>query len=201
MHPCPTCVYMHIHRLIFLCAPQSKHHRDFSICLPALNVYVCIHVHGLIFSCAPQSKHNRDVSIYLPAVSYVYVYSYTDSFFRVHLSLNTTEMSAYASLPYTATLAELLTDSSDARNPGVLQWVAVWCSVVQYVAVCCSVLQCCVVWCNVVQCIVVWCNVVQCIAVSCSVLQCVDCSRTPLMPRCVADCVTACCSVLQSVDS
>jgi len=187
---------MHIHRLIFLCAPQSKHHRDFSICLPALNVYVCIHVHGLIFSCAPQSKHNRDVSIYLPAVSYVYVYSYTDSFFRVHLSLNTTEMSAYASLPYTATLAELLTDSSDARNPGVLQWVAVWCSVLQYVAVCCSVLQCCVVWCNVVQCIVVWCSALQCLAVCCSVLTVHVHRSCPGVLQIVLPRVAVCCRVL-----
>ena len=81
----------------------------------------------------------------------MYVYTYTYSYFRVHLSLNTTEMSAYASLPYTATLAELLTDTSDARNPGVLQCGAAWCSVVQCVAVYRSVLQCVAVCCIVVS--------------------------------------------------
>jgi len=50
---------------------------------------------------------------------------------------------------------------------GVLQCVAVCCSVLQCVAlsVCCSVLQCLAVCCIV--------SVLQCVAVCCSVLQCV----------------------------
>ena len=47
---------------------------------------------------------------------------------------------------------------------GVVQCVAVCCSVVQCVAVCCSVVQCGAVWCSVVQCGAVCCSVFQCVA-------------------------------------
>ena len=55
-------------------------------------------------------------------------------------------------------VAEALTDVPDIRLAkmdcrwGVLQCVAVWCSVLQCVAVCCSVLQCVAVCCSVLQC-------------------------------------------------
>jgi len=53
------------------------------------------------------------------------------------------------------------------RSPsGVLQCVAVCCSVLQCVAVCCSVLQC-----VALQCVAVCCSVLQCVEVCCSVLQ------------------------------
>jgi len=77
----------------------------------------------------------------------------------------------------------------------VLQYVAVCCSeeartfpessgVLQCVAVCCSVLQCVAACCNALQCFAtrkqaqnlrlqVCCSVLQCVAVCCSVLQCV----------------------------
>jgi len=104
---------------------------------------------------------------------------------------------------------------------GVLQCVAVCCSVLQCVAVCCSVLQCVAVCCSVLQCVAIggglrgihvslsgrWhrsrvcgsmyillqSGVLQYVAVCCSVLQCVAvcCS--------VLQCVAVCCSVLQCV--
>jgi len=46
-------------------------------------------------------------------------------------------------------------------NSGVLQCVAVCCSVLQCVAVCCSVLQCVVLYCSVLQCVAVCCSVLM----------------------------------------
>ena len=71
----------------------------------------------------------------------------------------------------------------------------VCCSVLQCVAVCCSVLRCVAVWCSVVQCVAVCCNVLHYVAVCCSVVQCgaVWCSVVQLVAvqcsvlRCVAD--------------
>jgi len=79
---------------------------------------------------------------------------------------------------------------------GVLQCVAVRCSVLLCVAVRCSALrtmQCVAVRCNALQCVVVGCSALQCVAAWCNVLQCVAvcCS---LLQR-----VAACCSVLQHV--
>jgi len=42
--------------------------------------------------------------------------------------------------------------------------------VLQCVAVCCSVLPCVAVWCSVLQCVAVCCRVLQCIAVYCSIM-------------------------------
>ena len=39
--------------------------------------------------------------------------------------------------------------------------------VLQCVAVCCSVLQCGAVWCNLLQCVAVCCSVLQCVVVCC----------------------------------
>ena len=75
---------------------------------------------------------------------------------------------------------------------GVLQCVAVCCSVLQCVAVCCSELQCVAVCCSVLP---VYCSVLQCVA---SVLQCVAvcCSVVYLATLCctVLHCVAACCN-------
>jgi len=78
----------------------------------------------------------------------------------------------------------------NAVDSGVLQRVAVCCSVLQCVAmlyfsaiqceedihstlfvtlVCCSVLQCVAVCCSVLQCVAVCCSALQCVAVRCSV--------------------------------
>ena len=83
--------------------------------------------------------------------------------------------------------------------PGVLQCVAVCCSVLKCVAVnsyntaststftiyqvCCSVLQCVAVCCSALQSVAACCSVLQCVTECCSVLQC----------------VAVCCSVLQCV--
>jgi len=71
---------------------------------------------------------------------------------------------------------------------GVLQSVAVGCSVLHCVAVCiwlrrmqqddvakvcCSVLRCVAVCCSVLQCVAVCCSMLQCAAVCCDGLQCV----------------------------
>jgi len=53
---------------------------------------------------------------------------------------------------------------------GVLQCVAVCCSVLQCVAVRCSVLHCVAVCCSVLQCGAVCCNVLHCVTVWCRVL-------------------------------
>jgi len=66
-----------------------------------------------------------------------------------------------------------------APRGGVLQCVAVWCSVVRYGAMCCGVLQyifshryhaqvsrlLAAVFCSVMQCGAVWCSVLRCVAV------------------------------------
>jgi len=73
-----------------------------------------------------------------------------------------------------------------ARLGGMLQCVAVCCSVLQSVAACCSELQwvvvcyslplffssgrCVAVCCGVLRCVAVCCSVLQCVAVGCSVL-------------------------------
>jgi len=108
---------------------------------------------------------------------------------------------------------------------GVLQRVAMCCSVLQCVAVCCSVLQCVAVCCSVlqcacneclphvcvpgiVQCAVLWCSALQRAAVYCSVLPCVAVcvSRMVTSPMCwrhiavrciVLHHVAVCCSMLQ----
>jgi len=102
---------------------------------------------------------------------------------------------------------------------GVLQCVAVCCSVLQCVAVCYGLLQCVMVCCSVLQCVAfssayrggasmhnaekVCCSVLQCVAVCCSVLQCVAvcCSVLQCAAVCcsVLQCVAVCCSVLQCV--
>jgi len=89
----------------------------------------------------------------------------------------------------------------DPPSPGVLQCVAVCCSVLQWTAVDCSVLQC------VASCCAVWPpdppppGVLQCVAACCSGLQCVAfyCEVWPPdSPRPdVLQCVVLCCSVLQ----
>ena len=56
---------------------------------------------------------------------------------------------------------------------GLLQCVAVYCSVLQCIAACCSVLQRAAVCGSVLKCVAVCCSVLQCVAVCCSVLQCV----------------------------
>jgi len=77
---------------------------------------------------------------------------------------------------------------------GMLQCVAVCCSVLQCVAVCCSVLQtrssatmAAVEWvcCSVLQCVAVSCSVLQYLVVCCSVLQCVagSCKHDHLQRR------------------
>ena len=86
---------------------------------------------------------------------------------------------------------------------GVLQCVAVCCSVLQCVAVCCSVLRCVAVCCCVCWNVLLWSaaelagdtvwvsanGVLQCVAECSRVLQCVAvCSR-------VLQCVAECCSV------
>jgi len=83
-------------------------------------------------------------------------------------------------------------------RPGVLQSIAVFCSVVQGGAVCCSgcifnteagvcggVLRCVVVCFGVFQYVVVCCSVLQYVAVCCSALQCVAmcCSVPPATPH------------------
>ena len=68
-------------------------------------------------------------------------------------------------------------------DTGMLQCVAMCCSVLQCVAVSCNVLQCLAMCCSVLQCVAVCCNVLQCVAMCCSVLQC----------------VAVCCNVLQCV--
>ena len=51
------------------------------------------------------------------------------------------------------------------RAVGVLQCVAVCCSLLQCVAVCCSVSQCVAVCCRMLQCVAVCRSVLQCVAV------------------------------------
>jgi len=127
------------------------------------------------------------------------------------------------SLSFVAT-AKVSSEAARANASGVLQCVAVCCSVLQCgaseaaranasdvlqrIVVFCSVvypqmlltlLQCAAVCCSVLQCNVVCCSVLQYVAVSCSVL----CPRRLVVPtrevRCsVLQCVTACCSVLYS---
>jgi len=76
------------------------------------------------------------------------------------------------------------TSPTDSRRIGVLQCVAVCCSLLHCVAVCCSVLQCVAVCHSVLQCAAFWLFVLhavalcrtllrQCVAVCCSVWQCV----------------------------
>jgi len=84
----------------------------------------------------------------------------------------------------------------ESGTRGVLQCVAVCCSVLQCVAVCCSVLQCVAVCCSVLQCVVRegeverrWRNV--CIAAYCCVLRCtalysfagLQCARERAVPE------------------
>jgi len=74
------------------------------------------------------------------------------------------------------------------HSAGVLQCVAVCCSVLRWVAVCCDELQCvavCYVTCvwvrahilqvgrSTLQCVAVCCSMLQCVAVCCRMLQCV----------------------------
>ena len=70
--------------------------------------------------------------------------------------------------------------TSDTCKNGVMQCVAVCCSVLQCVPVFCNVLQCSAVCCSVLQCVAMSCSVLQCVAVCCSVLQCVAVSCASL---------------------
>jgi len=70
---------------------------------------------------------------------------------------------------------------------GVLQCVAVYCSVLQCAAMCCSVLQCAAVCCSVLQCAAV--------VPSLQILILFSMSRLAL--RCVLQCLAVCCSALQ----
>jgi len=84
-------------------------------------------------------------------------------------------------------------------DSGMLQCVAVCCTMLQCVAVCC---QCC----NVLQCVAVCCSVLQCVALCCSV-QCVDSGFGQVMRKSLASalrftpnqCVAMRCNVLQCV--
>jgi len=84
-----------------------------------------------------------------------------------------------------------------ARNQGVLQCVAVCCSVLQCVAVCCSVLQCVAVCCSVLQYVAVGCSGLQCVAMCCRVLQCVAVCCSVLVSQKEMLDIRVCCNVLQ----
>ena len=64
----------------------------------------------------------------------------------------------------------LLLEHATTSLHGIVECVAVCCSVLQCVAVCCGVLWCVAVCCSVLRCGVVCCSVLQCVAVWCSVL-------------------------------
>ena len=65
---------------------------------------------------------------------------------------------------------EELVETLSRLRAGVLQCVAVCCSVLLCVALCCSVLLCAAVC--VAVCVAVCCSVLQCAAMCCSVLWC-----------------------------
>jgi len=149
------------------------------------DVYVCIHVymnmHVCMYICIFMYTYIC-VCMYTYICIYIYAYRWIVGCVYECQHCNTLQHTATHcnALQHTATHNATHTDGCvyewrlhwlhslvDAsrlfrlQRPGVLQYVAAWCSVVHYVAVRCSVLQCVVLWYSVLQRAAVLCSVLQ----------------------------------------